>query len=141
MSIQSLILVAQPYYNEPGYQHCVNQAASTNYNRRLWPATVQWAMLDMLRHPPVGFEEVVKAHFRVKKHLILAQVGAWARGEDAPDPTKADQRGNGKVNVTETSATTAATATSSSSSSSSSGGCKKVDARLLDELRAELDKL
>ena len=38
-------------------------------------ATVRWAMLDPLEHPAPGFEEVVRAHFRIKRKEILAQVG------------------------------------------------------------------
>ncbi len=149
--------MAEPYYNEPGYQYTLNPTASTAYNRNLWPATVKWAMIDMLRHPPVGFEEAVKAHFRVKKHLVLAQVEAWVRGDDAPDPVK----GNGKVNVIESTPAPApaaaapaaaaaaaaagggggATTSTASTFSSAREECRAVDAKLLNELRAELDKL
>jgi len=29
---------------------------------------VRWAMVDVLKHPPPGFEEVVQKHFRIMKH-------------------------------------------------------------------------
>ena len=49
---QSLILVQEPYYNEPGFELNEDKAKATVYKRNLWPATVEWAMIDMLQHPP-----------------------------------------------------------------------------------------
>ena len=50
-------------------------------------ATVQWAMVDMLRNPPKGFEDVVRDHFRLKKTHILKVVEGWlaeAKTSDTP---------------------------------------------------------
>lgn len=55
VSIQSLILVPQPYFNEPGYEARGNMAESKRYNevrtgatsssrpRVYWRALVEWA--------------------------------------------------------------------------------------------------
>ena len=58
LSIQSLIFVDEPYYNEPGYESRADATTSKAYNHNLWPSTVRWAMIDMIRNPPRGFEEV-----------------------------------------------------------------------------------
>ena len=40
-------------------------------------ATLRWAMLNQLRHPPNGFEKVVKAHFYLRRELVRAQLDGW----------------------------------------------------------------
>ncbi len=74
-----MILVSLPYFNEPGYG--VPNAGSPEsiaYNDDIRHQTVQWAMLDMLRKPPLGFEDVVKAHFWMKRRQILdGQRARW----------------------------------------------------------------
>lgn len=62
MSIQSLILVAEPYFNEPGYERSRGTVSGTKssreYDANIMQATVKWGMLEMLRHPPACFKEV-----------------------------------------------------------------------------------
>ena len=62
--LQSLILVDEPWYNEPGYEQRADLAASDRYSAGLLPATVKWAMLDQLQHPPDYFADVIRQHFR-----------------------------------------------------------------------------
>lgn len=81
VSIQSLILVPDPYFNEPGYQRSMHtaegKAAAFAYADERRVATIQWAMVDIMRKPPKGFEEVVRTHFRLRKDFLLKQVDAW----------------------------------------------------------------
>lgn len=62
VSIQSLILVPEPYFNEPGYERSrgtrVGNSASLEYNSNIYQACVRWAMLDHLRSPESCFKEV-----------------------------------------------------------------------------------
>lgn len=62
VSIQSLILVPEPYFNEPGYERSRNTApgdqASLEYNSNIKQATIRWAMLEQLRNPSPAFKEV-----------------------------------------------------------------------------------
>ncbi|VDQ14406.1 unnamed protein product [Trichobilharzia regenti] len=62
VSIQSLIFVHEPYFNEPGFECTMGTpkgiAISYKYNARIRAATVRWAMINQLKHLPVGFEEV-----------------------------------------------------------------------------------
>eukprot|EP01092_Planopodium_desertum_P010110 TRINITY_DN44440_c0_g2_i1.p1 TRINITY_DN44440_c0_g2~~TRINITY_DN44440_c0_g2_i1.p1 ORF type:complete len:293 (-),score=8.98 TRINITY_DN44440_c0_g2_i1:72-950(-) len=83
ISIQSLILVPQPYYNEPGYERQMGtpagDSASAAYNDHIRCETIHWTMLEMLRKPPAGFEEVVRAHFYLKQKEILTQCDKWVK--------------------------------------------------------------
>lgn len=62
VSIQSLVLVPDPYFNEPGYEQYrgtqYGDQKSLTYNANLYVATVQWAMLDQLQNPTPCFKEV-----------------------------------------------------------------------------------
>ena len=81
ISIQSLILVEQPYFNEPGYEREMNTAKgkqiSNVYNEDRQPHTIKLAMTDMINNPPSGFEEVVQNHFRMKKNEIINRTLIW----------------------------------------------------------------
>lgn len=78
VSIQSLIMVAEPYFNEPGYDSLMGtadgKASSDTYNRNVKLQTVRLAMIEMLKYPPVDFEEVVKTHFRIKRWRIIQEI-------------------------------------------------------------------
>jgi ubiquitin-protein ligase len=81
VSIQSLILVEQPYFNEPGYEREMNtpkgKQISNSYNEDRQPHTIRLAMTDMINNPPSGFEDVVKNHFRMKKEEIINRTLIW----------------------------------------------------------------
>ena len=81
VSIQSLILVEQPFFNEPGYEREMNtpkgKKLSDEYNEEKEPHTISLAMIDMIKNPPKGFEEVVKLHFKMKKEEIIAKTLIW----------------------------------------------------------------
>lgn len=93
ISIQSLIFVPEPYFNEPGYESSMNsetgRTQSRQYNENIRIQTLRWAMIDQLKNPSPGFEEVIKTHFKLKKELILEQLDAWtaefvAHADDGP---------------------------------------------------------
>eukprot|EP01118_Nematostelium_gracile_P005464 TRINITY_DN1731_c0_g1_i1.p1 TRINITY_DN1731_c0_g1~~TRINITY_DN1731_c0_g1_i1.p1 ORF type:complete len:632 (-),score=167.22 TRINITY_DN1731_c0_g1_i1:3320-5104(-) len=81
ISIQSLILVPQPYFNEPGYERNMGtklgEDASRTYNETIRLGTVEWAMLGQLRNPSPGFVDVIKKHFYLKQHKIVKQIEQW----------------------------------------------------------------
>lgn len=81
VSIQSLILVEQPYFNEPGWEREMHtekgKLASSNYSEERMPSTIKLAMTDMIKNPPKGFEEVVRTHFRMKKDEIVNRTLMW----------------------------------------------------------------
>ena len=81
ISIQSLILVEDPYFNEPGYERDMHtpkgKANSTKYNQDLHPNTIRLGMINMIKTPPTGFEEVIKNHFSMKKEEIINTIQIW----------------------------------------------------------------
>ena len=81
VSIQSLILVEQPYFNEPGYESTINtpdgRTRSQSYNEERYSSTIMYAMCDMITNPPNGFEEVIKEHFAMKKDEIINKTLIW----------------------------------------------------------------
>jgi baculoviral IAP repeat-containing protein 6 len=87
VSIQSLILVEQPYFNEPGYERDMHtdkgKAANKAYNNNLEVQTIRLAMNEQIKNPPPGYEEVVKNHFRMKKETIINTTDKWLANTDA----------------------------------------------------------
>uniref|UniRef100_A0A0M3HTT6 UBC core domain-containing protein n=1 Tax=Ascaris lumbricoides TaxID=6252 RepID=A0A0M3HTT6_ASCLU len=83
VSMQSLILVSEPYFNEPGYERSkctqAGQQASRDYDANIRQATVRWAMLEMIRHPPVAFRDVIMSHFWLKRYEIISQITEWIK--------------------------------------------------------------
>jgi ubiquitin-protein ligase len=81
VSIQSLILIDQPFFNEPGYESEINtslgQSKSKSYNNIIQYENIKWAMIDQIKNPPHGYEEVVKNHFKLKKDDIINIIDKW----------------------------------------------------------------
>jgi len=81
ISIQSLILVDDPYFNEPSYQSDFNTTRglinSLKYNFKLYPNTIKYGMIEMLESPPNGYETVIKEYFKHKKDNIIKTVTEW----------------------------------------------------------------
>ena len=86
VSIQSLILVPEPYYNEPGYEEEMHTSRgrikSRAYNKTIREATIMWGMLDHLRKPSLAFESVIRNHFSFKKEEIMRQIERWCRDDE-----------------------------------------------------------
>ncbi|CAK9059960.1 unnamed protein product [Durusdinium trenchii] len=82
VSLQGLVLVEDPYFNEPGHgdartDHGHQAAALYNENARLLSLR---AALNTAQQPPKGFEEVVAAHFAEKGPKLLAECEEAATG-------------------------------------------------------------
>ncbi|XP_056342467.1 baculoviral IAP repeat-containing protein 6 isoform X6 [Oenanthe melanoleuca] len=81
VSVQSLILVAEPYFNEPGYERSRGTPSGTQssreYDGNIRQATVKWAMLEQMRNPSPCFKEVIHKHFYLKRVEIMAQCEEW----------------------------------------------------------------
>jgi hypothetical protein len=90
ISIQSQILgVGDPYFNEGNgvpemmRRTPAGRAGSLKYNNTVRLATLRHAMVEHLRSPPKGFEEVTMRHFSMCRGRIVAQARRWmleARG-------------------------------------------------------------
>jgi len=81
VSIQSLILVPDPYYNEPGYESSMHTQEGMNQNREytfnIREGCIRFAMLAQLRSPVIGFEQIIRDHFTLRRSAILQEVNRW----------------------------------------------------------------
>lgn len=81
VSIQSLIFVDDPYYNEPGYERDMNtekgKLRSFDYNEKIRKATIDWAINDMIENNTSCFSDVIDNHFKFKKNEISETVRNW----------------------------------------------------------------
>lgn len=99
ISIQSLILVPDPYYNEPGWERergtPRGKTNSDNYNRTIRRYTLDAAIESPLssiltrNSPYPEFEPVLIRHFLEKRTLIEREIRNWA-AEDASLSTRVD---------------------------------------------------
>ncbi|RCV18764.1 hypothetical protein SETIT_3G329200v2 [Setaria italica] len=83
VSIQGLVLNAQPYYNEAGYADLVGTPQGRRnelpYSENTYLLTLQ-TMLHLLRRPPAGFEEFVRDHFHRRGQHVLRACEAYLDG-------------------------------------------------------------
>ncbi|XP_077526737.1 (E3-independent) E2 ubiquitin-conjugating enzyme UBE2O isoform X2 [Haemaphysalis longicornis] len=86
ISIQGLILVSEPYYNEAGYeQQRGSQQASENsrmYNEMVVLKLVQ-SMGRMIQNPPEVFKEEMEQHFKDNAARFVNRLESWLRLSDA----------------------------------------------------------
>jgi baculoviral IAP repeat-containing protein 6 len=83
VSIQSLIFVQNPYYNEPGFEAKKSPAAEKE-NMRHREHTLSFAVLAPLRKPDVMFADVISQHFQQKREEVEQQCHQWwAKASDA----------------------------------------------------------
>ncbi|AYV84593.1 MAG: ubiquitin-conjugating enzyme E2 [Hyperionvirus sp.] len=92
-SVQSQILIEQPFFNEPGYERhyagSTGTEQSKKYNNNIRLYTMQHAMLDLIKNPKAypQFSDVITAHFKIKKSKICTICEKWIA--DAPATMKA----------------------------------------------------
>ena len=95
VSVQSLIFVPEPYFNEPGYEGIMGtpngDIKSRAYNDQIRVATVKWAIIDALEKPMAGTEAFVRAHFKAKRDEVLRTVGEWV--DDAKERAELESGG------------------------------------------------
>ena len=92
ISIQSLILIDQPFFNEPGYEREMNtsigQSKSKTYNNNIQYENIRWGMINQILNPPNGYEEVVKNHFKLKHNDIIKVIDKWILESDENNKSK-----------------------------------------------------
>ena len=108
VSVQSLIFVPDPYFNEPGFEKNMHsresQHKSYQYNQNIRVECARWAMLNALQHPTPGLEETIRMHFRLKKEHILKQCKAWLQEMTSPPKELGDTSGQLKQSVAQNAA-------------------------------------
>ena len=83
VSIQGLVLVDDPYYNEAGYekQHGTEEGfkLGSQYNEQAFLGNVK-TILAALRNPPAHFSELIKNHFKERGGGFLLACEAYLDG-------------------------------------------------------------
>ena len=90
LSIQAIIMSSEVYFNEPGYEHLMGtvegERLNNGYSNIVRYGNLKYAMIEQLKNPVRGFEDVIRRNFFMKKDTILAEVDGWierAKTEDA----------------------------------------------------------
>ena len=75
MSIYSMVFSEEPWFNEPGREKNIMNAGTNSqaieYNKEIRDATIKYAIINQLKYPEEGFEDVIKTHFVLKKDNII----------------------------------------------------------------------
>ncbi|CAF2429290.1 unnamed protein product [Rotaria sp. Silwood2] len=83
VSIQSLIFLLEPYFNQSDYERTrrrvTGTAQSLQYDYYIRQATVRWAILEQLPNPPIYFTDIIRRHFSLKRNEIIDQCQPWIR--------------------------------------------------------------
>ncbi|KAH9486335.1 Baculoviral IAP repeat-containing protein 6 [Psilocybe cubensis] len=86
VSIQSMILIDAPYYNEPGHgQANLKAPVSIQYNREISKQTVKWAIVEWLNedHRNGIWRDVIASHFSIRKEKIRSQIVEWSKSDSS----------------------------------------------------------
>lgn len=83
LSIQSVVMSEEIYFNEPGYEHEAGteegEAKNEGYSNIVRMGNIKFAMIGMIKKPPVGFEDIVRRHFYIKHEVIMKEVSSWVK--------------------------------------------------------------
>jgi ubiquitin-protein ligase len=90
LSIQGLIFVPDPYFNEPGYESQRGTSSgdqqSRQYNNKIRPHTIKWAILDHLQKLNTTqdfhyeeFRDVLTKHFLARRSALKEQMVACGK--------------------------------------------------------------
>lgn len=96
ISIQSLIMVSEPYYNEPGYERLRGTISgirsSKEYNRKIQKYTTRYAILDHLSALSASgggtggrtsvFDDAMRLYYVNNRKGLLKVVSGWGCGDD-----------------------------------------------------------
>lgn len=83
VSLQSMVFVPDPFYNEPGYERHASTASgkaqAADYNAGVRLGTATHAILAQLRHPDPVFGEAIKLHYRHQGARVTALLQQWVK--------------------------------------------------------------
>lgn len=81
VSIQSLILVPDPYFNEPGFERAIGtelgKRSSLQYNQRVQVDCAHYAIRANIRSPMPDLRAGILAHFRLKRRYLTRKLRGW----------------------------------------------------------------
>lgn len=67
---------------------------SNRYNAEVFKNNMKHAILEQLASPPQGFEEVVQAHFYIRRNSLIKVCQPFASHQDPDSPGSVLRRGN-----------------------------------------------
>lgn len=84
ISLQAMVFVKDPFFNEPGYEKISGtdegNRRTRKYNDAVLRNTIKWAMhaplQSPLSHPHGVFQDVLRVHWTRKRPMLLAQLDA-----------------------------------------------------------------
>jgi len=86
MSIYSMVFSEDPWYNEPGRERNIENAKinlqALEYNKEIQNGTIKYAIINQLKYPEEGFEEVIKIHFTLKKEKVQTYLSSLSKTTD-----------------------------------------------------------
>jgi baculoviral IAP repeat-containing protein 6 len=104
ISIQSQIMIDEPYFNEPGYEKYIGTTSGINsskgYNENIYQYTIDHAMIDLLivgnndNYPE--FREIINEYFSHHKDDIINTMNLW-HGKLSPNKKPAFSQSLGKL--------------------------------------------
>ncbi|CAI5455389.1 unnamed protein product [Caenorhabditis angaria] len=81
VSIQGLIFVKDPYFNEPGFEKYQGtekgEDYSRKYNLQIEHATLNYAIKEQLHSSSSHFKEIIRKHCWLRREAILKQAQTW----------------------------------------------------------------
>lgn len=91
VSLQSIIMAEDVYFNEPGYEGeagtVEGEKKNEGYSNIVRFSNIKFAMLDNIKNPPKGFETIIRRHFYLKKDEILKEAKKWIKFAEVRDAT------------------------------------------------------
>ena len=94
LSIQAIIMSNEVYFNEPGYEHLMGtpqgEKLNTGYANVVRYGTLKYAIIEQLKNPTPGFEDVIRRNFFLKKDMILEEVDGWLEREKTEEANYTD---------------------------------------------------
>lgn len=104
VSIQGLVLNAQPYFNEPGLEKHIKSESwlktSLSYNDEVLIRSCK-TMLCHIRTPPKNFEGFVYQLFRERGEFILASLNAYGQGKATAGQYQGDIKSSSRVDTSD----------------------------------------
>lgn len=85
ISIQSLIFVKDPYFNEPGYEKLMHtdtgHKANTKYSENIRLHTIKIAIINKIKNNNKGdpYYNLIREHFKLKKKEIYEVTNTWLK--------------------------------------------------------------
>lgn len=81
LSLQSIIMTEDVYFNEPGFEGQSGseegEKKNEGYSNIVKYFNIKIAMIKQIKNPPPGFEEVIRRHFFLKRETILSDCEQW----------------------------------------------------------------